>query len=356
MPIELELPNEVEATAGRAEPDADKEAKKDAAADALDSQVEPQRDGSTPVTIRLTKPVEDPVSQFAGAVGDTLDGYVDTLELLDGATWLPLADGDIMLEAEEFEVVEALPSQEETVLVAAESTAVAGPPELQPVYPHLPQTHEQAEQKRQRYFREKSALEEHICALGIEIGRAKETIKSCKKEQEVLLEKLDQLIQGWENPPAFESTSDPSGVGSGGGCDVTTVDQPAEGIPRAEPATTPEGPSSESYQSVLESESVAVLGLKEAVTEKLIEAGADTLWRLEMLRKDISKGRKEWPKGIGKAKVTAIEDAILAWCASNSGRWDRLQGANDQAEAAADVERAEAVKESQPVPNDIDDL
>jgi len=349
MPIELELPNEVEATAGRAEPDADKEAKKDAAADALDSQVEPQRDGSTPVTIRLTKPVEDPVSQFAGAVGDTLDGYVDT----DGATWLPLAGGDIMLEAEEFEVVEALPSQEETVLVPAESAAA----EVEPPTPsRLPRTHEEAEARRKRYFREKSGLEEHICALGIEIGRAKETIKSCKKEQEVLLEKLDHLIQGWENPPAFEAAPATSVDASGGGCDMPFVDQPAAGIPQAEPATTPEGPSSESYQSVLESESVAVLGLKEAVTEKLIEAGVDTLWRLEMLRKDISEGRKEWPKGIGKAKVTAIEDAILAWCASNSGRWDRLQGANDQAEAAADVERAEAVKESQPVPNDIDDL
>lgn len=351
MPIELELPNEVEATAGRAEPDADKEAKKDAAADALDSQVEPQRDGSTPVTIRLTKPVEDPVSQFAGAVGDTLDGYVDT----DGATWLPLAGGDIMLEAEEFEVVEALPSQEETVLVAAESTAVAGPPELQPVYPHLPQTHEQAEQKRQRYFREKSALEEHICALGIEIGRSKETIKSCKKKQEVLIEKLDHLIQSWENPPAFELTPTTSVVGSGGVCDLVTVDQPALNVSPAEHATTPEAPL-ESYQSVLESEPLSVLRLKDGVVEKLTEAGAETLWKLEMLRKDISDGRKEWPKGIGKAKVTAIEDAILAWCASNSGRWDRLQGANDQAEAAADVERAEAVKESQPVPNDIDDL
>lgn len=354
MPIELELPNEVEATAGRAEPDADKEAKKDAAADALDSQVEPQRDGSTPVTIRLTKPVEDPVSQFAGAVGDTLDGYVDT----DGATWLPLAGGDIMLEAEEFEVVEALRSQEETVLVAAESPAA----EVEPSTPspsRLPRTHEEAEQRREKYFREKSALEEHICALGIEIGRAKETIKSCKKEQEVLLEKLDHLIQAWENPPAVEPTSTTSVVGSGGGCDVPIVDQPAVGIPQAEPATTPEGPSSESYQSVLESESVAVLGLKEAVTEKLIEAGADTLWRLEMLRKDISEGRKEWPKGIGKAKVTMIEDAILAWCAVNSGRWDRLQGANDAAEAAADEERAAAVKESQPSPavsNDIYDL
>lgn len=352
MPIELELPNEVEAKAGRAEPDQEKESEKDAAAEALDSQIEPQRDGSTPVTIRLTKPIEDVVSAFAGTVGETFDAYVDT----DGNTWITLAAGDIMLEAEEFEIVDGLSDQEETVFAPAESATV----EAETSTPsRLPRTHEEAEQRREKYFREKSALEEHICALGIEIGRAKETIKSCKKEQEVLLEKLDHLIQAWENPPALEPTSTTSVVGSGGGCDSPFVDQPAEGIPQAEPATTPEGPSSESYQSVLESESVAVLGLKEAVIEKLIEAGADTLWRLEMLRKDISEGRKEWPKGIGKAKVTAIEDAILAWCASNSGRWDRLQGANDQAEAAADAERAEAVKESQPPtvqPADIDDL
>lgn len=354
MPIELELPNEVEATAGRAEPDADKEAEKDAAADALDSQVEPQRDGSTPVTIRLTKPVEDPVSEFTGNVGDTFDGYVDT----EGATWLPLAGGDIMLEAEEFEVVEALPSQEETVLVPAESAAAGVEPPT-PSQSRLPRTHEEAEQRRRNYSLQKDVLQEKVCALEIEERKLKEQIKSCKKEREVLLEKLDHLIQGWENPPAFEAAPATSVDAPGGGCDMPFVDQPAAGIPQAEPATTPEGPAAESYQSVLESESVAVLGLKEAVIEKLIEAGADTLWRLEMLRKDISEGRKEWPKGIGRAKATAIEDAILAWCASNSGRWDRLQGANDQAEAAADAERAEAVKESQPPtvqPADIDDL
>ncbi|GEM_PF-6733322 len=344
MSIELELPEQVESPS-QAEPDQEKEAEKAAAVEALDSQVEPQRDGSTPCMVRLTKPVEDPVSEFAGQVSDVYEAYVDT----EGVTRFPLAGGDIMLEAEEFEVVEPLPSQEETVLVAAESTAVAEPPEPQPVYPHLPQTHEQAEQKRQRYFREKSALEEHICALGIEIGRAKGTIKGCKKNQEVLLEKLDHLIQSWENPPAFEpTTTQTSVVGSGGGCDVPTVDQPAAGIPQAEPVTTPDGPPPESFQSVLESESVAVLGLKEAVAAKLIEAGVETLWQLEMLRKGVSEGRKEWPKGIGKAKVTQIEDAILSWCFENSGRWDRLQGANDQAEAAADAERAEAVKESQP--------
>ena len=50
MPIELELAERVEATAGRAEPDADKEAKKDAAADALTpSGRTAARDGSTPV-------------------------------------------------------------------------------------------------------------------------------------------------------------------------------------------------------------------------------------------------------------------------------------------------------------------
>lgn len=359
MPVEIELPRSVEPGRTTAEPDPVKEAAKEAAAAALESEGaepgnEPQRECSTEITIRLVKPVDDAVSAFVGQPDETYSAYVD----LEGSTWLPLPGGDIMLEPDEFEIVEPLGRQDEAaaeIVDAAEQVAVTGD-ERKPS--PLPRTHEEAEARRQRYFSEKSALEEHICALGIEIGRSKETIKSCKKKQEVLLEKLDHLIQSWENPPAFELTPTTSVVGSGGVCDLVTVDQPALNVSPAEHATTPEAPL-ESYQSVLESEPLSVLRLKDGVVEKLTEAGAETLWNLEMLRKDISDGRKEWPKGIGKAKVTMIEDAILAWCAANSGRWDRLQGANDAAEAAADEERAAAVKESQPSPavsNDIYDL
>ena len=406
MPLELELPQQVETTPSRAtpEPSQEKEAAKAAAVAALDAAgdaaAEPQREGSTAVTVRLTRPVEDPQSAFYAVAGQTFDGYVDAA----GETWLPLATGDIMLEAKEFEVVEpladAVPAATTAVDVAPVDVAAdgavmpTGGPQTQqtdeiPAVVAATQTCQQPEPKpdpkwspsalanqsaealrRKMYLREKDILQEQISALAIEQVKLKEQIKRCKKESEVLVERLNNLIENWEHPPAASGpvpTADAVADGSGRGL----ADQPAEHASPAEPASSPGEPQvlddlgpepdmpQQSYQSVLEAETLAVLGLKESVAAKLSESGVETLWQLEMLRKDISEGRKEWPKGIGKAKVTAIEDAILAWCAANSGRWDAQQGTNDQAEAAADAERAEAVKESQPPtvqPADIDDL
>lgn len=348
MTTELDMPESVE-SAVRTTPEANpaKEATKLAAAAALEGEEsepanEPQREGSTAITIRLLKPVEDSVSSFAGQSGETYDAYVDT----SGATWVPLQAGDIMLEAEEFEVVE--PVQVAVTSEAQQATAS----EAATVTPAqaTPQTHEDAEARRRNYLREKDVLQEQIAALAIEQLKLREQVKLCKKESEVLVERLNNLIDDWEHPAPVQQSAE------------TQPQQPAEtatAMP-AEPPSSSQSEPTQTYQSVLESEPIAVLGLKETAAAKLTEVGVETLWQLEMLRKDISDGRKEWPKGIGKAKVTMIEDAILAWCAANSGRWDRLQGANDAAEAAADEERAEAVKESQPsqpaVSSNIEDL
>ncbi len=55
-----------------------------------------------------------------------------------------------------------------------------------------------------------------------------------------------------------------------------------------------------------------------ALTKKQIETlGVDTVGELENLRKEISLGKKKWPKGIGPAAITKIEDAILDWLRDN---------------------------------------
>jgi len=59
------------------------------------------------------------------------------------------------------------------------------------------------------------------------------------------------------------------------------------------------------------------LDLGDALTERLNEAGVDTIGALEDLRAKIAIGHDKWPKGIGTAKITKIEDAVVRWLATN---------------------------------------
>lgn len=59
------------------------------------------------------------------------------------------------------------------------------------------------------------------------------------------------------------------------------------------------------------------LAVSDGSLKLLRQAGVDSLGQLEDLRRDISEGRAEWPKGIGEAKVTHIEDAVVQWLAAH---------------------------------------
>jgi len=60
------------------------------------------------------------------------------------------------------------------------------------------------------------------------------------------------------------------------------------------------------------------LGELDGLTENLLDKlGIETIGELEDLRKDISFGKSKWPKGIGPAAVTKIEDAVLNWLRDN---------------------------------------
>jgi len=355
-----------------------------------------QRDDSTPITIRLVKEVEDKAAGFSGSVGEILDAYVD----VDGNTWIPLATGDICLEAEEFEAVEPLASQEadaspELTAIVAEPVA-AIPPAVETPAPAAETAATAAsastsappaadyDTRRRDYLRQKDILQEQISALMIEQSKLKEQAKRCKKEAEVYVEQLDELIESWEHPA-------PQGLSlcldaTGPAHDGSFADRGAS-TTRPEPAAVPDAPqpstdtlqatatatakprteaqTQAAYRRALESAPISQLGISEALQEKLAEAGAENLWTLEQLRSEISLGKAKWPKGIGAAKVTAIEDAIMGWMSRNSESWDPVQGGNDAAEAAADESRAADVAESQPgqpevaspaVSSDIDDL
>ena len=70
--------------------------------------------------------------------------------------------------------------------------------------------------------------------------------------------------------------------------------------------------SDPNYESKLD-EPLGSLDLSEAIQAKLVEYGIETIRDLENLRAEISMGKANWPKGIGAAKVTAIENAVTEW-------------------------------------------
>ena len=77
-----------------------------------------------------------------------------------------------------------------------------------------------------------------------------------------------------------------------------------------------EEPDDGDYTAALK-ESIDVLGLPAGVVSKLAEEHVLTIGDLEQLREDITLGRKQWPKGIGPAKVDVIETVVVEWLAEH---------------------------------------
>jgi hypothetical protein len=82
--------------------------------------------------------------------------------------------------------------------------------------------------------------------------------------------------------------------------------------------------SQETNQTTTQSDSdawrfapISDLDLGESLTNKLLENGIETLGELEDLRAKIADRKAEWPKGIGEAKITKIEDAVITWLENN---------------------------------------
>lgn len=78
--------------------------------------------------------------------------------------------------------------------------------------------------------------------------------------------------------------------------------------------------------------------LSPAIAQRLKDAQIETIGELEDLRLEISMGSASWPKGIGAAKITAIEEAVVKWLAANR---DRI-GETSSVEVSPPIEEAEA--------------
>lgn len=76
------------------------------------------------------------------------------------------------------------------------------------------------------------------------------------------------------------------------------------------------------------------LFLPEKLRDKLLDAGVETIGQLEDLRGEISEGKAEWPKGIGTAKITAIEDSVLSWLTDHRDHFREPEALSELARAA----------------------
>lgn len=94
------------------------------------------------------------------------------------------------------------------------------------------------------------------------------------------------------------------------------------------------------YQDAWRKAKIEELALPAGLLNKLVEAGIETIGQLEDLRAEIAIGRESWPKGIGVAKITIIEDRVLDWLKDNQDRQDQVTDDQDDFEEE-DGEEAE---------------
>lgn len=130
-------------------------------------------------------------------------------------------------------------------------------------------------------------------------------LKAAKKEEREALKHYTQMLTRGPIKPAEPKT------------DTATT-------PGGNPSESPTAPTTQAAEpNAVQSDAWRAASINELTTlseklrEKLIEAGADTIGTLEDLRAQIAEGKANWPKGIGAAKITQIEDAVIDWLTAN---------------------------------------
>lgn len=189
-------------------------------------------------------------------------------------------------------------------------------------------------------------------------------LKSAKEEEKSALKLVMKIAErGPENHPLFDhepTSSTANGPGLKDGeialVGVEHVDDGAANIQvdpvaaaevlalQAAPAVDPDA-----WRSV----SIDELNLKPALASKLKDdGGISTIGQLEDLRAEISQGKAKYPKGIGEAKITAIDDAVVTWLTKNrdAGLFQQVNQVAEQGAAVGDAVDAQTITESNDAP------
>jgi hypothetical protein len=148
---------------------------------------------------------------------------------------------------------------------------------------------------------EKEDVEERYIEASIERAKLEIALKSAKKSEKDILEELSNLIdRGPQENVKPKLPKPPRAAGE-------ATDVAADG--NAETSDEPAAVESDAWRAA----DIDQLDLKPALVERLREGGIDTIGQLEDLRGKVADHAGEWPKGIGKAKITQIEDAVIGW-------------------------------------------
>lgn len=181
------------------------------------------------------------------------------------------------------------------------------------------------------YLERKRNAEENLSNCVLHRRDCEAALKGAKGSEKAAAELLESVLaRGPEQLPLFDK---PAATAS----DASATDA-ADAKTAPAPAVDPDA---------WKSAPLSALGLPPSLEEKLTSEGMDTIGRLEQRRADISQGKEKWPKGIGPAKVTAIEDAVVGWLTENqhaAGQVDEQPAGDvpaDAAEPAAELTDAE---------------
>ena len=139
--------------------------------------------------------------------------------------------------------------------------------------------------------------------------------KSAKARRQLAAESLQGLVsRGPQSYPLWESeTEEAEPAKPAAAADPVDQDQKNKSAAKAVETMQDQSPSTPVDSEAWKIEPIESLGLPSGVVSTLQGAGIDTIGRLEQRRADISNGRESWPRGIGEAKVTKIENAVIAW-------------------------------------------
>ena len=183
------------------------------------------------------------------------------------------------------------------------------------------------------FMRRRNESERHVGYLALGMSRAKVAAKAASDEFNGEVETLEKIVAGgWRAVKremeaagrAASVFSSPVSVGNHGDGEIvdgsfTVVDKPDSiyGNSATLDAQAPSEAVSDAWRDCTIAE-LGAHGLRSSLVNRLAELGYDTIGKLEDLRAKISTGAVDrWPKGIGEAKITEIENAVVGWLTAN---------------------------------------
>lgn len=181
----------------------------------------------------------------------------------------------------------------------------------------------------------------HVGSLALEVAKAKSRLKSAQDAFNEEVEELQELVDRDYYPFLENEESDGDGAERGTSEDVSNVRGSADGVLRSgaaddsahhaggvdSAAASEAAPTRWQDRPLVE---LVTYGAPKSTIETLVEQGYETIGRFEQLRADIANRREKWPKGIGEAKVTKLENAMVEWGARNWPQESESEAASEQ--------------------------